>query len=85
METMETKSETKRYAYRTREVAELLGVSTSTVNRLVQSGELVARRVYAGGPRRFFDADIQEYVARLRAKENPLNKASEGQLSGHAR
>lgn len=54
---------------RTREVAERLGVSTRTVERLAKAGELV--RVRIGGSTRFSAADVDALVERSRLGESP--------------
>jgi len=47
---------------RVREVAEVMRVSTMTVYRLIQAGELVATRV--GRSYRIWDHDVDHYLGR---------------------
>jgi excisionase family DNA binding protein len=47
-----------------RAVAELLGVSTKTVRRLIGRGDLAAHRI--GGSLRVSEADLRAYLARCR-------------------
>ena len=49
---------------RTRDVAEALGVSTRTVERLATTGEL--KRIRIGGSTRFSAADVEALVERSR-------------------
>jgi len=49
------------------EVAKLLGVSTITIRRKVNSGELPCIRLTKGGPMRFDLRDVEKFVQAHRA------------------
>ena len=55
-------TDTDHRLLRAREVADVLRVSTMTVYRLIQSGELVATRV--GHSYRIFEDEVAAYLAR---------------------
>jgi excisionase family DNA binding protein len=54
---------------RKREVAELLGVSDRTVNRLAERGELEVVRIGRGA--RFRPADVRSLIERSREERGP--------------
>ena len=53
-------------AYTMEQVAELLGLSRSTVAELIRRGEI--RSVKLGKPRRVFRADLDVYIASVRGQ-----------------
>lgn len=55
-------TDTDHRLLRAREVAAVLRVSTMTVYRLIQAGELTATRV--GHSYRIFESDVTAYLAR---------------------
>src|SRR5437868_6794127 len=59
-----------------KEVARALGVSSSTVYRLIEAGEL--RRLKVGGRTLFEPAEIQRYIAAQRAAATRDLSATEG-------
>lgn len=59
------------------EAAALLGVSRNTVLKLVDEGDLTARRVPGSRHRRLPRADVMAFRARRRALENALAAAAE--------
>lgn len=53
-------------AYTMEQVGELLGLSRSTVALMIRDGTI--RSVKLGGSRRVFRADLDDYIAAVRAK-----------------
>lgn len=64
--------------YRKRHVCQLLAISPSQLDRLVERGELPYTRLWDGGERVYLPEHIEQYVEKLRQRAVRLKPKNSG-------
>jgi excisionase family DNA binding protein len=67
----------------TREAAEELGCSPSTVRRLIEEGELKGRRLTSGGPYQILEKDLEAFLKEIEDGTRRSPEADEAYQEGY--